>query len=141
MALSNISGNAFADSVLTAMHPTSGTSTLGSITVTFPIRIRLMTAAGSATAAGTELTSGGSYVAGTGITTGANWAAASGGSQATNAVLSQTNMPAATIPAIELWDSNGTPKRIEFGNLTASKTTASGDTLSFASGAITSAIT
>lgn len=140
MALSNISGNAWCDVILTALHPTSGTATLGSLTVTFPIKIRLMTAAGTQTAAGTELGSGGSYVAGTGLSIGANWGAAATGSQAINAVVSQTNMPVATIPAIELWDSNGTPKRMEFGNLTASKTTASGDTLSFASGALTSAL-
>lgn len=140
MTISNIAGNAFADAIVTALHPTSGTTTLGSLTVTATIKIRLMTANGSATAAGTELTTGGSYVAGTGINTGTNWAAVSAGSQATNAVLSQTNMPAATIVGIELWDSNGTPKRTEFGSIT-SKTTVSGDTLSFASGAITSALT
>jgi hypothetical protein len=140
MAISNISGFALLDAIVTALHPTSGTTTIGALTITFPIKIRLMTAAGNSTTAGTELTSGGSYVAGTGISTSTDWAATSGGSQATNAVLSQTNMPAATITAIELWDSNGTPKRIEYGNLSASKTTASGDTLSFASGAITSAI-
>jgi hypothetical protein len=54
--------------------------------------------------------------------------------------VAQTNMPVATVTSIELWDSNATNKRLEFGNLTASKTTASGDTLSFASGAITSAL-
>lgn len=140
MAISNISGFALLDEIVSALHPTSGTKTIGALTITYPLAIRLMTAAGSATAAGTELSSGGSYVAATGISMGANWAVVSGGSQATNAALSQTNMPAATITAIELWDSSGTKRRTEFGNLTASKTTSAGDTLSFASGAITSAI-
>lgn len=139
MSISNISGFALLNEIVSALHPTSGTKTVGSLTITFPISVRLMTANGSATAAGTELTSGGSYVAGTGISTGANWAAVSGGSQATNAVVSQTNMPAATIVGIETWDANGTPRRIEYGSIT-SKTTVAGDTLSFASGAITSAI-
>jgi hypothetical protein len=47
-------------------------------------------------------------------------------------------MPAATTAGIEIW--NGTPARQEFGALTAAKTTAAGDTLSFAAGAITSAL-
>lgn len=107
--------------------------------LTSPTRIRLMTVNGSATAAGTELASGGGYTAGTGAPS-VTWAAASAGSQATNAAVTVTNMPATTITGIEIWSSDGTPKRVEFGPLTASKTTASGDTLSFASGAITSAL-
>lgn len=105
--------------------------------VTSPIKIRLMTAVGSATANGTELATGGSYVAATGITV--TWDAASAGS-ANNQACSQTNMPAATITGIETWDSNATPKRQELGTLTASRTTSSGDTLSFAAAAITSAL-
>jgi hypothetical protein len=143
MALSNISGNLICDVILTALHPTSGTTTLGSLTITFPIRIALLSAAGSQTAAGTQI-SGGSYVAvasgAGGISIGANWGAAASASQAINATVSQTNMPAVTTTSIELWDSNATNKRLEFGNLTASKTTTAGDTLSFASAAITSAI-
>ena len=142
MAISNISGSAFVDEILSALHPTTGTKTIGSKTVTAPIKVRLITTLGSGTAAGTELTSGGSYTAGTGISIGSNWAAASAGSQSTNATVSQTNMPAATIVGIELWDSSATPQRLEYsasGGMT-SKTTQSGDTLSFTSGAITSAI-
>jgi hypothetical protein len=143
MALSNIAGNLICDIILTALHPTSATTTIGTLTVTSPIRIALLSAAGSQTAAGTQI-SGGSYVAigsgAGGLSIGANWAAAASASQAINATVSQTNMPVATVTSIELWDSNATNKRLEFGNLTASKTTASGDTLSFASGAITSAL-
>lgn len=140
MSISNISGFALANEIVSSLHPTTGTKTVGALTITAPISCRFMTTAGNSTTAGTELTSGGSYVAGTGVSIGSNWAAVSGASQATNAVVSQTNMPAATIPAIELWDGHGTPKRIEFGNLTTSRTTSSGDTLSFASGAISSAL-
>lgn len=138
---------ATAHAILTAMHPTSGSATLGSLTITSPNKIRLMTAQGTATATGTELATGGSYVAQSttpasgGISIGANWAAASAGSQATNAVVSQTNMPAATIVGIEIWDGHATtPVRIEYTTSFTSKTTASGDTLSFASGAISSAL-
>ena len=54
--------------------------------------------------------------------------------------LTQTNMPAATITAIELWDSAGTPVRKWYGLLTASKTTNSGDTFTIASGSLTAAL-
>ena len=47
-------------------------------------------------------------------------------------------MPATTINGIEIWDS--VPQRHELGDLTTPRTTASGDTLSFASGAVTTAL-
>jgi hypothetical protein len=126
-----------ANEVLTWMHAGSAPAAL-----TSPIRIKLLTAIGTATSNGTELAAGGSYVQVSGATGGitTTWAAAASGSQATNAVAQQTNMPAATITSIELWDSAGTNKRVEFGALASSKTTSAGDTLSFASGAITSAL-
>lgn len=123
-----------ANQILEAIH---GTTALTATTA--PTRVRLMTAVGSATANGTELATSGGYTAGTGAPT-VTWAAAATGSQASNAIVSVTNMPATTINGIEIWDSNGTPKRQELGNLTTPRTTASGDTLSFASGAITSAL-
>lgn len=105
---------------------------------TAPIRTRLMTVNGSATTNGTELTTGGGYTSGTGAPS-ATWGAAGTGTSAKGAV-SVTNMPAATIVGIEEWDSNATPKRQEFGPLSTAKTVAAGDTLSFAAGAITSAL-
>jgi hypothetical protein len=142
VTISNISGNALADAILTAMHPTSATTTLGSITLTNPTRLALIATVGSVTAAGTQI-SGGSYTAvgsGTGgISIATNWAAASGASQATNAIISQANMPGTTTNGVEIWDSTNPNKRIELGNITA-KTTVAGDTLSFASAAITSAL-
>lgn len=104
-----------------------------------PLKCRLMTAIGSATVAGTELGTAGSYVAGTGLSP-ATMAAASAGSAASSVALTQTNMPAATITAIELWDSTGTPVRKWFGALTANKTTNSGDTFTIASGSLTAAL-
>jgi hypothetical protein len=144
MALHQTTANAILSGVL---HLTTGTVTVGGVTITAPNKIRLMTVQGSATATGTELGTGGSYVsqaatpATGGISIGTNWAAASAGSQATNAIVQQTNMPVATIVGIEIWDSNTTtPVRLEYTTSFTSKSTAAGDTLSFASGAITSAL-
>lgn len=124
-----------ANEVLTWMHGGSAPTAL-----TGPIHVRLYTAVGNATTAGTEVATGGGYTSGTGAPT-VTWAAASAGSQATNAAINVTNWPRAeTVTALEIWDSNGTPKRVEWGTLASSKTMAIGDTLSFASGAITSAL-
>lgn len=105
-----------------------------------PLKCRLMTAIGSATVAGTELASGGSYVAATGLSP-ATMAAAAAGSAASSVAITQTNMPVATITAIELWDSAGTPVRKWYGALTASKTTNAGDTFTIAIGSLTAALT
>lgn len=102
-----------------------------SYTVTTPIQLALMTANGSDSAAGTEV-SGGSYARQT-----IAFSSASGGQIANNAVINFTGMPAATVVGIEIYDSAGTPKRLAYGALTANKTTASGDTLQFASSSIT----
>jgi hypothetical protein len=108
-------------------------------THTAPIKLRLMTANGSSTSAGTEVTnSGGSTYAA--VTTASSWAAASAGAVATNAALTFTNMPAVTVTGIELWDSAGTPLRTWWGDLTVHKTTGLGDTLTFPSGSITASL-
>lgn len=96
-----------------------------------PIKLALVTAAGSDSAAGTEV-SGGSYARQT-IT----FNAASSGSIASAATVSFTNMPTSTVVGIELWDSAGTPVRLAYGSLTSSKSLTSGDTLEFAAGSIT----
>ena len=106
---------------------------------TSPIKCRLMTANGSATAAGTELATSGGYTSGTGAPTVA-FASASAGSAASSGAVTVTNMPATTIVGVELWDSAGTPARKWWGALSASKTTASGDTFTIASGSLTAAI-
>lgn len=103
---------------------------------TSPVRIRLMTANGSATAAGTELTSGGSYVAGTGQSLTAALGTASAGSVTTTSAVVFSNMPACTIVGIEIWDSTATPVRKWFGTIT-STVVAAGNTLQFNSGSIT----
>ena len=102
-----------------------------SYSVTTPIKLALMTANGSDSAAGTEVT-GGSYARQT-----IAFDAASGGSIDNNAAISFTDMPACTVVGIEIYDSAGSAKRLAYGALTASRTVTSGDTVQFASGAIT----
>jgi hypothetical protein len=96
-----------------------------------PIKVALVTATGTATAAGTEVT-GGSYARQT-IT----FAAASGGSISSNVALTYTNMPACTVTGVDEYDSAATPVRRWFGALSASKTVNAGDTFSIASGSYT----
>lgn len=99
--------------------------------VTTPIKLALVTANGSDSAAGTEV-SGGSYSRQS-ITFGS----ASGGSITNASKVTFANMPTATVVGIELWDSAGTPKRLAYGSLTASKSLVSGDTLEFAASSVT----
>ena len=101
-----------------------------SYTPTSPLKLRLMTANGSASAAGTEVT-GGSYSPQT-----IAFAAASGGSAAHNADITFSGMPASTVVGLEIWDSAGTPVRLWWGALSASKTVSAGDAISFPSGSV-----
>jgi hypothetical protein len=112
------------------LNASMGTTTyLATVT---PIKLALFTVIGTAAATGTEVT-GGSY-ARQSITV---WTTASGGTGCSNTTVGTfLNMPAATVVAIELFDSTGSPVRKWFGGLTANKTTALGDTLSFAAGSI-----
>jgi len=103
--------------------------------ITAPVKCRLMTTNGTSTAAGTEVI-GGSYTSQT-----VTFSAASAGTSASNIAATFTGMPAATIVGVELYDSSGTPKRLFWGALAASKTTNPGDTLTIASGALSLAFT
>ena len=100
-------------------------------TVTGPIKLALVTANGDDATPGTEVT-GGSYARQT-ITFGA----AASGSIANSASISFAGMPAATVVGIEIYDSAGTPKRLAYGALTTSRVVTAGDTVQFASSAIT----
>lgn len=99
--------------------------------MTTPCKLALMTANGNDSTPGTEV-SGGSYARQT-----IAFSAAASGSIANSAVINFTGMPAATIVGIEIYDNAGTPKRLAYGALTTSKTTASGDTLQFGASSIT----
>lgn len=90
---------------------------------TTPLKVALVTANGSDTAAGTEVV-GGSY-ARQNLTV----AAAASGATSNSADLVWTNMPAVTVVGVEVWDSAGTPVRLWYGPLTASRTVAAGDEL------------
>lgn len=100
-------------------------------TVTTPIKLALVTTNGDDATAGTEVT-GGSYARQT-----IAFDAAASGQIANNASISFTGMPAVTVVGIELYDSALTPKRLAYGALTVSRTITAGDTVQFASSAIT----
>jgi hypothetical protein len=102
-------------------------------TPTTPIQLGVYSTASSDTAAGTEDT-GGSYARQTmtfTTPTSANPSVA-----ATSNAQTYTNMPAVTSTDVNIWDSAGTPIREAWGPMTASKTTALGDTLAFAIAAV-----
>lgn len=95
---------------------------------TTPMKLAISSTTTSATSAGTEATGNG-YARQT-ITFSAPTAAVTSNS----AQVSFTNMPAGTWTDINVYDNAG--NRRAYGTLNASKTTASGDTLSFAASAI-----
>ena len=105
-------------------------------------KLALMTANGSATAAGTEVATGGGYTSGGAGRIALTWAAASAGSQATSAVAQVTNYPRAeSVAGVEVYEGGGSFRRMEWGALSGgAKVMAAGDTLSFAAGALTSAL-
>jgi hypothetical protein len=90
---------------------------------TTPLKVALVTAAGSDSAAGTEV-AGGSY-ARQSLTV----AAAVAGAASNSADLVWTGMPACTVVGVEIWDNAGAPVRLWYGPLTASRTVAAGDEL------------
>lgn len=99
---------------------------------TLPLMVRLMTANGSDAVAGTEVVNaGGSTYAPQSVA----FPAATGTTQTANtADVVFTNMPAATIVGVEIWDSAGTPFRWWWGAAVAQKTTNLGDTLKILAG-------
>jgi hypothetical protein len=101
---------------------------LTSTAPTTPLKAALVTANGSDTAAGTEVT-GGSYARQT-LTV----AAASGGATSNSADLVFAGMPACTVVGVEIWDSAGTPVRLWYGALAASRTVAAADELRLLAG-------
>lgn len=104
---------------------------------TSPLKVRLMTANGSDSAAGTEVTGGGytpqslAFPAASGTTSTSN-----------SGALNFTNMPACTVVGLEIWDSAGTPVRLWWGPLTgnATKTFAGGETFQIAAGQLTASM-
>jgi hypothetical protein len=89
---------------------------------TGPLKLRLMTANGTDSAAGTEV-AGGSYAAQTIIL-----GAAAGGSQSNTNLIEYPGMPACTVVGAEIWDSAGSPQRLWKGALTSSQIVNAGNT-------------
>jgi hypothetical protein len=104
---------------------------------TSPLKLALLTVAGSDSAAGTEVTDAGgsAYLRQT-----ATLAAASGGATSNTNLISFTNMPSCTVVAVAIYDSAGSPVRLWHGALTASKTVNLGDTFQIAIGDLDLAI-
>src|SRR6266576_6716495 len=117
---------------------TPGTGGGSAFIITPPYKLRLMSTQGSNTSNGTELSTTGGYTAG-GSTLGTTFCAApSGGTQSnSNAVSWNATGTWATVNAIEIWDSAGTPLRWLQGAITAITGVVNGDTVSFAIGSIT----
>ncbi len=106
---------------------------------TTPMMLALTTTIGTASVAGTEVANAGGSTYARQSLTAATPAGSTNGVITSNAVIAFTNMPdttAASVKAVEVFDSAGTPRRAWWGQLTTARTTALGDTLSFASGAL-----
>lgn len=103
---------------------------------TQPLHLRLMTAVGSNTSNGTELSATG-YTAG-GATMGSPGfgANSAGVSASANAVSWTAGAAWSAVLGVEVWDTAGTPKRLLQGSIT-SVTLANGNTLNFATGSVT----
>lgn len=116
---------------------TPGTGGGSAFIMTPPYKLRLMSAQGSNTANGTELTTTGGYTAG-GSSLGTTFCAAPSGGIMTNsnAVSWSATGTWATVVAIEIWDSAGTPLRWLQGAITSITGVVNGDTVSFAVGSI-----
>ena len=97
---------------------------------TAPLKVALVTANGDDATAGTEVT-GGSYTR-----QDLSVAAAVNGATSNSADLVWTGMPAATVVGVEIWDSAGSPVRLWYGPLSATRTVAAGDELRLAAGAL-----
>jgi hypothetical protein len=117
-ALTNTAENRCLDFIL-GLTPTAPTT---------PLKVALVTANGTDTAAGTEV-AGGSYARQT-LSVGA----AASGATSNSADLVFAGMPAATVVGVEIWDSAGTPVRLWYGALAASRTVAAGDELRIPAG-------
>lgn len=104
-------------------------------TTPITLYIALFTVAPSDSASGTEV-SGGSYAR---VSSSGKWAAPSAGSVATNATITFPTATGSwgTVVAWAGFDASTTGNRLVWGDLTANKTVGSGDTASFASGALT----
>lgn len=120
--LSNTAENLALDWILAVSTPTRPTA---------PLKVALVTANGDDTTAGAEVV-GGSYAR-----QNLSVAAAVNGATSNSADLVWTGMPAATVVGVEIWDSAGSPVRLWYGPLSASRTVAAGDELRLTASSLT----
>lgn len=108
---------------------------------TAPLKLRLSTTNPTSTTTGTEPPNAdGSSYAPVEITN--KLGAASNGLVSNDQAITFTNMPSTTTTAVEVWDgAPTTPRRLCFGELTQSKATSTGDSLTFAGAALTFTLT
>ena len=142
----NTGGNNLVNKLMQALYTSSASFTItpgtgggSAFTITPPFHLRLMTAAGSNTANGTEATGNG-YTAG-GSTMGSSAFGAPSGGVSTNSnsvswTASGGNLGGGALVGIEIWDTAATALRYLQGTIT-SVTVASGNTLQFAAASIT----
>jgi hypothetical protein len=139
----NTGGNNLVNKLMQALYTGSTTMTItpgtgggSAFSVTPPFFLRLMTAQGSNTANGTQLSATG-YTAGGNTMGSSAFGAPSGGVSTNSNSVSWTAGGAwSAVVAIEIWDSAGTPLRYLQGAIT-SVTLANGNTLTFAAASIT----
>lgn len=112
---------------------TPGTGGGSALVISPPYYLRLMSAVGSNTANGTELTTTGGYTAG-GASLGTTFCAAPTAGTQSNSNLVSWNATGtwATVTGIEIWDHAGTPLRWLQGSITSITGVVNGDTVQFA---------
>lgn len=115
----------------------SGTFTIGSTTYTLPLKAKFLSTVSTAGAAGTEWSTSGGYTAGGVALNGKFGTAAASGSKSNDAAITVTNAPAGNWKDVEITDSTGTPKRMNFGGSDLAKTVNAGDTCTIAIGSLT----
>jgi hypothetical protein len=120
----------------TSFTVTPGTGGGSAFTVTPPFKLRLMTAQGSNTSNGTELSATGYTTLGSSMGSSAFGAPTAGVSSNSNVISWTAGASWTAVVAVEVWDSAATPLRWLQGSIT-SITLANGNTLSFAAGSIT----
>lgn len=120
----------YANILLDASLPGTGTKTIGGSTITAPMKVRYMSANSTDTGAGTEWGTAAGYTAG-GVSVGNNWNAAASASKSASATVSVTNSPAQTWAGNDITDSSGTPIPEFWGPLSGgNKTVNAADTAS-----------
>jgi len=139
----NTGGNNLVNKLMQALYSSStsftitpGTSGGSAFTVTPPFKLRLMTAQGSDTANGTELSATGYTAGGSTMGSSAFGTPSAGVSTNNNSVSWTAGAAWSAVVAIEIWDTAATPLRYLQGSIT-SVTLANGNTLTFAAASIT----